>query len=150
MTNQIRVKVGYPTPDQYIQMREDAGWGSITNDTASKSLESSLFGVCLFDGDTLIGFSRVVGDGILYFYIADVIVAPRHGGRGLGSTLMDAVMEYIHSHAQTGATIAVLSAPGREKFYERSGLTLCPNRLFGHGLSMVKSHDGSAVSRPSS
>lgn len=141
MNDQIRTKAGFPTSAQYIQMREEAGWGSISNETADLSLKGSLFGVCLFDGETLIGFSRVVGDGVLYFYIADVIVSPSHGSKGHGSLLMEAVMDYIQTHAQTGATIAVLSAPGRENFYERFGLTPCPNRLFGKGLSMVTGHE---------
>ena len=137
MNDQIRTKAGFPTSAQYIQIREDAGWGSISNETADLSLEGSLFGVCLFDGETLIGFSRLVGDGVLYFYIADVIVSPSHGGKGYGSLLMEVMMDYVQSHVQTGATIAVLSAPGQEKFYERFNLTPCPNRLFGQGLSMV-------------
>ncbi len=140
MNDQIRTKAGFPTSAQYIRMREEAGWGSISNESAALSLKGSLFGVCLFDGETLIGFSRVVGDGALYFYIADVIVSPSHGSKGHGSLLMEAVMDYIQRHALTGATIAVLSAPGRENFYERFDLTPCPNRLFGQGLSMVTGH----------
>ncbi len=140
MNNQLRIEPGYPSPDQYIHLREEAGWGTISQETAAKSLTGSLFGVCLFEGENLIGFSRLVGDGILYFYIADVIISPAHGGKGHGSRLMDALMNYIHAHAETGATIAVLSAPGREKFYEQFGLTPCPNQLFGQGMSMVPGH----------
>ena len=137
MSNSLRVEPGLPPVLAYIQMREEAGWGLISNKTATSCLEGSLYGVCLYDQDTLIGFSRLVGDGVLYFYIADVVVSPKHGGKGYGSLLMTAIMDYIHAHAQTGATIALLSAPGLEPFYGQFGLTPCPNRLFGQGLSYV-------------
>lgn len=141
MNGEISVWPGYPPAARYIQMREEAGWGLISEETARLSLDGSLYGVCLFEGNTLIGFARLVGDGVLYFYIADVIVSQAHGGKGYGSLLMNALMDYIHSHARTGATIALLSAPGREQFYEQSGFTPCPNKLFGQGLSIVKGHE---------
>ncbi len=140
MNNQLRIEPRLPSPSQYIQMRDEAGWGLVSEETASTCLAGSLYGACLYDQDTLIGFSRIVGDGALYFYIADVVISPAHKGKGLGALLMEAVMRHINTHAQTGATIALLPAPGLEHFYSQFGFTPCPNQLFGQGLSLVIGH----------
>jgi predicted GNAT family N-acyltransferase len=137
MSNSLRVEPGLPSVAEYIQLRDEAGWGLMSDETATISLEGSLYGVCLHDQDTLVGFARLVGDGVLYFYISDVIVSSTHGGKGYGSLLMTALMDYIHAHAQPGATIALLSAPGLEPFYSQFGFTPCPNKIFGQGLSYV-------------
>jgi len=107
---------------------------------AATCLKGSLYGVCLYDQGTLIGFSRLVGDGVLYFYIADVVISPTYKGKGHGSLLVEAIMKYINTHAQTGATVALLPAPGLEGFYGQFGFTPCPNQFFGQGLSLVVGH----------
>ncbi len=142
MNNSLRVEPGLPSITAYIQMREEAGWGLVSHKTAATCLDGSLYGVCLYDQQSLIGFARLVGDGVLYFYIADIVISPTHKGQGHGSLLMAAIMKYINANAQTGATVALLPAPGLEGFYSQFGFTPCPNQLFGQGLSLIVGHAG--------
>jgi len=71
-------------------------------------------------GGRLIGLDRVV--------ISD------YQGIGLGATIMDKVMAYLHGHARSGATIGLLAAKGKEAFYEKYGLVARPNETLGNGM----------------
>jgi GNAT superfamily N-acetyltransferase len=41
----------------------------------------------------MVGFARAVSDGVAVAYLADVFVLPDHQGRGLGTRLVDAMIE---------------------------------------------------------
>ena len=41
----------------------------------------------------MVGFARATSDGVGLAYLADVLVLPGHRGQGLGSALVDAVVE---------------------------------------------------------
>jgi GNAT superfamily N-acetyltransferase len=68
-----------------------------------------------------------VGDGVLYFYISDVIVRPELRGRGYGVLLMEAVLGYLRRVAHPGAMIVVVPLKGRETVYERFASGRCPD-----------------------
>jgi GNAT superfamily N-acetyltransferase len=49
--------------------------------------------VGLYHGGEQIGFARVVSDGQVFAYLADVYVLEEHRGRGLGRALVEAAVE---------------------------------------------------------
>jgi predicted GNAT family N-acyltransferase len=128
-----------PTESEYIALREMMGWGTISQDTARRTLQATTFIVCLRRQGQLVGLARVVGDGVLYLYLADVIVHPELRGGGHGATLMNAVVAYFKRAAQPGATITLQPLKGREPFYERFGFVRCPNEIFGAGMYFAES-----------
>ena len=61
--------------------------------TLERACEHSLcFG--LFEGETQIGFVRVVTDRATFAYVCDVFVLESHQGKGLGTWLMQCVMQH--------------------------------------------------------
>jgi GNAT superfamily N-acetyltransferase len=123
-----------PAPEEYAALRCLMGWGEIDDETARASVAAAVFSVCLREGDRLLGLARVVGDGVLYFYVSDVILLPELRGSGHGTSLMKSVIRYLAKAAKPGATITTVPLKGREKFYESFGFRPCPNELFGAGL----------------
>jgi len=128
-----------PSPAEYAELRRLMGWGEIDDETARVSVDAAVFSVCLRADDRLLGLARVAGDGVLYFYISDVILLPELRGSGHGTSLMKSVIDYLAKAAKPGATITVAPMKGREKFYERFGFKLCPNELLGAGLFLPAS-----------
>jgi len=62
-------------------------------EVVERSIRGSLcFG--LYDGDQQIGFARVISDYATFAYLADVFVIESHRGRGLGKTLMAAILAH--------------------------------------------------------
>lgn len=123
------------TPKEFTALREAMGWPTPTLDTARRCVESACFlwGARDHDG-TLAGLVRVVGDGVLTFYVADVMVRPTFRGRGIGDALMKRLVEYLRSSADPGAMVLVVPIRGREPFYERYGFTVAPRETFGDGM----------------
>jgi predicted N-acetyltransferase YhbS len=131
---EVRVFEHPPTAAEYIDLRARMGWGLIDEVTAARTIEAAAFTVCLRDGDRLIGLARVMGDGVLYFFLADLIVDPAFRGGGHGDALMRAVTDYFDRNATQGASITLVPLNGREFFYERFGFVRCPDGPFGTGM----------------
>ena len=72
-----------------------------------------------WDGERLIGFARSVADGSLRAYIEDVVVQPAYRRRGVGSALVERLLEAL-------SDIDLVSLFCDEAFvglYERNGFT---------------------------
>jgi len=57
----------------------------------------------------------------LVYYVQDVIVAPDHQRRGIGTRMMDKVMAYVGAHARHNSIVGLMAAKGKEPFYLRYG-----------------------------
>lgn len=124
-----------PSASEFVAMRSACGWGEISVVIAERALKSSVVGVSARRAGKLLGFGRVVGDGVLYFYVQDVIVAPEVQGQGLGRLIMKRLMVHVREIAPTGATIGLMAAAGKEGFYERFGFTVRPATSYGAGMT---------------
>ena len=123
-----------PSAAEFIELRRIMGSPEIDEETATKTINHALFTACLRDENRLLGLARTVGDGVLYFYISDVIVRPELRGSGYGMLLMNALMRYLTKAAHPGAMIVVVPLEGRQTFYERFGFKRCPVGHFGAGM----------------
>ena len=134
MVQDFQIKHTSPTVDDFLTLRAQVGWQNMSAADAQVSLQNSLFHVSVYNNAMLIGMGRIVGDGVMYFYIQDVVVAPKAQGLGIGTKLMSQIEDYIAKNAKQGATIGLLSAKGKENFYSRFGYTIRPNEALGHGM----------------
>ena len=134
LANRFQVKKASPTTQEFLALRAKIGWQSMSIDDARSSLNNSLFHVVIYDSSELVGMGRVVGDGVMHFYIQDVVVAPNYQGFGLGAALMNEIESYLSNVAKQGATIGLLAAKGKEAFYERFNYIERPNASLGHGM----------------
>ena len=126
-----------PTAREYIDLRAKMGWGAIDEEIAVKTLQAAAFTVCLRRNGRLIGIARVMGDDVMYFFLADLIIDPEFGGGGHGDRLMREVTAYFDRSAKPGATITLIAMSGRESFYQRHGFVRCPDGPFGAGMRYV-------------
>ena len=124
-----------PTPAEYNWLRTSVGWRLYAEEVIAAALPNSLFCLCAYQGDELVGMARVIGDGGLVYYIQDVIVIPAWQGRGIGSGLMDRVMAYIEAHAAPNSIVGLISALGKEAFYGRYGFIARPTERLGPGMT---------------
>ncbi len=86
-------------------------------DTVRKSIENSLcFG--LFDGDTQVGFSRLVTDYATFGWLCDVFILSSHRGKGLGKWMVQCIME--HPEVKLLRRV-ILSSRDAQEFYHKAG-----------------------------
>jgi GNAT superfamily N-acetyltransferase len=126
-----------PSAEEYNRLRLSVGWGIYDLELIDKSLPRSLFCVCALVNSEVVGMARLIGDDGLVFYIQDMIVTPDLQLQGIGKLLMNRLMEYIHTHARQNSIIGLMSAKGKEKFYERYGFTSRPTGSLGNGMTIV-------------
>jgi GNAT superfamily N-acetyltransferase len=75
----------------YAFLSQDSYWAkNIPRETVERAMEHSL---CWGggDGDTQVGFARVITDYATFAYLADVFVVESHRGRGIGKLIMQAI-----------------------------------------------------------
>lgn len=137
MENQIRIEALIPSPQEYNWLRREAEWPEMDREACTRCLPSSSHVVSAFDGEELVGMGRIVGDGGLCFYIQDVIVAKSHRRRGVGTALMDALMDFIAERAVKDTYVGLMSAVGMEPFYTPFGFTSRPTETLGCGMTLM-------------
>jgi GNAT superfamily N-acetyltransferase len=116
-----------PDAAQYLQLFETTGWNSTYRADAAaldRSLRHSHYLVAAYDGETLVGVGRVVSDGVLYAMIYDMIVAPSHQGRGIGTQILSMLVEKCRSDGIR--EIQLFSARGKAPFYRKRGFVERP------------------------
>jgi ribosomal protein S18 acetylase RimI-like enzyme len=125
-----------PTAQEYNWLRDLVGWRIYQEDVIEKALPNTLYCVCAYWGVKLVGMARIIGDGGMVYYIQDVIVIPEYQRRGIGTQMMDAIMGYIRLHASQNSIIGLMSAVGKEAFYEKYGFMVRPTEKYGAGMTI--------------
>lgn len=124
-----------PTAKQWMELRKSVGWATFDDGAAEKSLAATNFCVSAFEDGELIGMARVLGDGIICFYVGNVMVRPDRQREGIGREIMDEIMIYLDKHAAKGAIASLLSIKGKEEFYTQFGFEKRPDDHQGCGMS---------------
>ncbi len=127
------------TFEEYNELRRLVGWGTISERQFNTSIPNSRFitvGKC--DGKT-VSMARAVGDGGYHLLIVDVIVHPDFQGQGIGKEMLSQLMDFVkNGYVEKGETtmVSLLSAKGKEPFYEKMGFIKRPNDERGAGMSL--------------
>lgn len=121
-----------PSPAEYVALRDAAGMGGRTEAAAERGLPNGVYAVTIreeceedaTDGDDdstgeLVGMGRLVGDDGCFYQLVDVAVHPDHQGRGLGSRVVSALLDYLREHAPASSYVSLVADV--DDFYERFG-----------------------------
>ncbi|WP_208559436.1 GNAT family N-acetyltransferase [Marinilactibacillus kalidii] len=115
---------------------QDVGWVAYTEDDniITAIIPNALQVISAWDGDELIGLVRTVGDGVYIMYIQDILVKESHQGKGVGSQLLQKLLE-SNKHIRQN----VLLTEDTEKtiqFYEKNGFMKADGKEAG--IAFVK------------
>ncbi len=97
--------------------------------------------VSAYNQDTLVGFGRIISDGVLHALIVELIVLPKYHGNGIGSTILKKLVDrcrYNNIH-----DIQLFCARGQAGFYEKQGFVRRPAEQ--PGMQIPKIIDGKSV-----
>ena len=80
---------------EILRLYAEVGWTAYTDapDTLRKGFENSLLTLAAYEGTTLLGLVRAVGDGHTIIFVQDILVRPDYQRQGIGSALLRAVLE---------------------------------------------------------
>lgn len=121
------VPVGYellettPSVAAFRRLRRDAGMTDRSPEAVERGLPNTTYGVHVVDVETgtPVGMARLVGDNGTVFHVTDMAVAEAHQRRGIGTAMMDALVEWLRENAPDGVFVDLLADV--DGFYERWG-----------------------------
>ena len=128
------------TDELLVHFRNQVGWGKVPLDQASKAIRNTPFSIVAYDADKAVGIGRLVGDGALIWYIQDLIVLPEYQNNRIGSSIMNRLIDFAaqNSVPDSVTTFGLMSAKGKELFYQKFGFRTRPNDKEGSGMVMGK------------
>jgi len=125
-----------PTVDEFNFLTSSVGWGIRENNIVEEALNNTLYSLCVYDNDNLIGYGRIIGDKTIFLYIHDVMVLPEYQGKYIGSGIIERLLKQINEYKKINSGIRVYlgAAKGKEGFYEKFGFVARPNSELGAGM----------------
>ncbi len=117
---EIREYTNY-NEQEILNLYSSVGWTAYTDNPASlkAGFENSLLTLAAYEDDKLLGVIRTVGDGKTIVYIQDLLVLPMCQRQGIGTALMQAVLEQFNAVRQINLTTD--DTPKTIAFYESLG-----------------------------
>ncbi|MCF0071251.1 GNAT family N-acetyltransferase [Dyadobacter sp. CY261] len=136
----VRVVGRMLTIAEYRHLAKSVGWASTQPDELlQKKLDATLFIAVAENAETgeAIGCALVLGDGISFFYIKDVMVHEEWQRKKVGSVIMKEVKRWLDANAPEGALVGLFTAEGLAPFYRQTG--------FGQVFGMIRIMDRSQL-----
>lgn len=121
LTIRYQVIDRFPTSDEYVRLCSSVGWNNMNFSVAEKAIRQSVYATVVSYGDEVIGMARIVGDGVMYFYIQDFVVHPLHQEKGVGKILMNQLFSYLKENAPTQAFIGLFATEAGSHLYKQFG-----------------------------
>jgi GNAT superfamily N-acetyltransferase len=125
MADSISYKHHTPSLPQLLELYNDAGWVAYTNDPEKLQVafENSPAVISAWDGETLVGIIRAIGDKATILYIQDILVLTTYKRKGIGRALVEMLLAENTNIRQ----IVLLTDNTTETrpFYETLGFSSC-------------------------
>ena len=99
-------------------LRESVGWNRMESEYKNPLL-TSYYHIAVYEKEALIGYIDCVSNGITDAYIQDLMVRPDYQGRGIGTDLMEKMIDYLkNKHIYM---ISVVFDESLKAFYKKFG-----------------------------
>ena len=132
MDNEILIKHQFPTTKEFIKLFNSVGWER-EEKRVDENRKNSCFAVSIYKNNEILAMGRVVGDGA-YFTIYDVVVDKTHQGKGLGSIIINVIINWYKTFKDDDTFLYLNASKGKEQFYEKFGFRARPNEEVGSGM----------------
>ena len=123
-----------PTAAEYAALRESVGWKVPQLDDCTAALDATVDGVVAELAGEVVAMGRIVGDGLFYSFIVDLVVRPEHQGAGMGSQLLGALLRATALRSTTGL-VQLVAEERLGSFYERNGFRRVDDGLYSRCLT---------------
>jgi ribosomal protein S18 acetylase RimI-like enzyme len=127
-----------PAIKKYWDLFQTTGWNQEYNfsiQDLAEAIQNSWYAVSIYDSNDsndLIGFGRVIADGVHHALIVDLIIHPDYQAKGLGSKLLARLVQKCKDNKIRD--IQLFAAKDKFAFYEKYGFEKRPSDAPGMQL----------------
>ena len=132
----ITFKENNKNVEEFQLLYDLVGWGAYNEKISKKALDNTFYSVSVYDEEKIIGYGRLIGDTICFIYVHDVMVIPEYQRKGIGSMIMQNLLEKINEIKKENPDLRVYlgASKNREKFYEKFGFIKRIDAELGYGM----------------
>ena len=138
----IKLKENVNNVQEFNLLYDLVGWGSYDDEISKKALANTYYSVSIYDDEAIIGYGRLIGDGICFMYIHDVMVRPDYQNKKIGTMIMNKLLDKIKTIERENPDLRVYlgASKGKEEFYEKFGFVKRIDADLGYGM-ILKNND---------
>ena len=124
--------------DTYYSLRKSVGWKNFSEKQTRQAIKNTMHSIVVKEQTQAVAMARLVGDG-LYYMIVDVVVTPEYQRQGIGSKLLELLLNYVENNLPEGGRVSIqlVAEKGKEEFYEHFGFKRIPHEFCGSGMRKV-------------
>lgn len=132
----IRYLEHTPSAEEFNYLTNSVGWGIRKKNIIDEALRNTLYSLCVYDDNKLIGYGRIIGDKTIFLYIQDIMVIPEYQSKHIGTGIMENLLKQINEYKKINPNIRTYlgASKGKEAFYEKFGFISRPNEDLGAGM----------------
>lgn len=125
-----------PSAEEFNYLTNSVDWGTRENTIVKEALRNTLYSLCVYDDNKLIGYGRIIGDKTIFLYIQDIMVIPEYQNKHIGTGIMENLLTQINEYKKINPNIRTYlgASKGKEYFYEKFGFISRPNEDLGSGM----------------
>lgn len=125
-----------PSAEEFNYLTDSVGWEIRENSIVETALDNTLYSLCVYDDNKLIGYGRIIGDKTIFLYIQDIMVIPEYQNKHIGTGIMENLLTQINEYKKINPNIRTYlgASKGKESFYEKFGFISRPNEDLGSGM----------------
>lgn len=116
-----------PSSQQFWELFLTTGWNDkyqLSPEELIQVLRASWYTLSAYHGEQLVGFGRLLSDGVLHAMIYELIVAPEYQNQGIGGQILERLV--LRCRQAGIRDIQLFCARGKRSFYERHGFIARP------------------------
>ncbi|BBN98069.1 GNAT family N-acetyltransferase [Sporolactobacillus terrae] len=117
-----------PSSSDFYHLYQTTGWNAdltYGKEQLNQAIRNSWYTLSVYEDEQLIGFGRIISDGVCQAFLCDLIVLPEQRNNGIGSELVERLL--AHCKAQGMRWVQLSCAKGKQTFYERFGFRARPH-----------------------
>ena len=125
-----------PSVEEYNNLTNTVYWGRRDEKVVKEALKNSIYCICAYEENELVGFGRIIGDKTIFLYLQDIMVNPKYQGKGIGRKIIENILQKVDNFKKINPNIKVYlcASKDRESFYEQFGFVKRPNEELGAGM----------------
>lgn len=132
----IIIKENIKNVDEFNYLYDAVGWGHYDEEISAHALDNTMYSISVYDDEKIIGYGRLVGDGICFIYIHDVMVIPEYQSKKIGTQIMILLIKKIKKIKKENpdARVYLGASKGKENFYKKFGFITRDEAELGAGM----------------